>query len=67
MWLNTNEVNVWSNNPDDFKVPFELFGDYEKEIYEWKYFRLNNRPKNPWSMRCNSIVYGGYVPQNHLH
>ncbi len=67
MWVNNGEINTYSNDPNDFRMPFEVFSDFEKEIYEYNYYRLTNRPKNPWSVRCNSFIYGQYEIQKHVY
>lgn len=47
------------NDPEDFKVPYEQIGDTDREMLEWKYYRLHNKGRTLLSIRCNGLIYGG--------
>jgi hypothetical protein len=61
MFKNDGEFNVYTNDPKGFQMPYECYGDLDREVKEWKYYRLTNRTKHPWTIRCNSSVYGLYT------
>lgn len=47
------------NDPEGFKPLYEICGDTDLQIQEWKYYRLHNKPKTLLSVRCNGLIYGG--------
>jgi nucleoside-specific outer membrane channel protein Tsx len=57
-WEPTNEY-VAENIPEAFKMPFNVYGKYEEEIYRWKYFRLRPKPYHPIKRASNPMVNGG--------
>jgi hypothetical protein len=66
IWHNQTYKYVAGNNPDGFKMPYPIYGRLDKEIKEWAYYRLSNKPKKPWHIRLdNHPAYGGYR-QAHL-
>jgi hypothetical protein len=40
-----------SNDPDDFKMPYTIYGKNDFEIMTDKYNRLNNKPKSILDVR----------------
>lgn len=47
------------NDPDGFYMPYEMYSDTDKEVLEWKYYRLHNKGKTLLSVRCLGLIYGG--------
>jgi hypothetical protein len=50
------EVYEYENNLDDFKNPYKLMGNVDKEVMIDKYKKLTNLSKNVVSIRLLSSV-----------
>lgn len=48
--------HAYSNNPEGFIMPYDCYSAFEKEICEWKYYRLHNFPRHILNKRCNNFI-----------
>ncbi len=46
---------TFHNNPEGFQMPFDVYAEFEREICEWKYYRLHNQPRHLLNKRCNGF------------
>lgn len=37
---------TWETDINDFKMPYSIYGDYDKQVMLEKYKYLDNKPKN---------------------
>ncbi len=44
--MKLQEEREFYNDPEDFKVPWSIYGSVTFEVEISKYFKLNNKPKH---------------------
>lgn len=44
---------TYKNNPDDFSMPYKIYGSFDKQVMLEKYNQLTNEPKNYLHVRLN--------------
>lgn len=53
------ENRIYWIDPATYKPPTLTTGRNQDELYQIKYFRKDRY--NPLKVRCNGIIYGGYI------
>ena len=58
MALESYDQSIYNvkNDPEDFKMPYQVYGELEEEILKWQYFRLNNKDSFH-TKRCFGILF----------
>lgn len=53
-----SRTETYINDPEGFELPYELCGETEARVFEWKYYRLHNRQRFPQHVPLVGMPWG---------